>query len=117
MLLEPHGAVVELHHRQGDDEHEGQKGVEVVGDGPDKELDAADTGVQVRGHAGDGGGPGTHRGDHAYGGGGGVDEVAELGPGDPVAVGDGVWLKGIYARSLDKENPGKFTAFIDKLRK
>ena len=28
-----------------------------------------------------------------------------------------VWLKGIYARSLDKENPGKFTAFIDKLRK
>ena len=28
-----------------------------------------------------------------------------------------VWLKGIYARSLDKENPGKFTSFIDKLRK
>ena len=28
-----------------------------------------------------------------------------------------VWLKGIYARSLDKENPGKFTTFIDKLRK
>ena len=28
-----------------------------------------------------------------------------------------VWLKGIYARSLDQENPGKFTAFIDKLRK
>lgn len=28
-----------------------------------------------------------------------------------------VWLKGVYARSLDKENPGKFTTFIDKLRK
>ena len=28
-----------------------------------------------------------------------------------------VWLKGIYARSLDKEKPGKFTTFIDKLRK
>ena len=28
-----------------------------------------------------------------------------------------VWLKSIYARSLDKENPGKFTTFIDKLRK
>ncbi len=25
-----------------------------------------------------------------------------------------VWLKGIYARSLDKEKPGKFTGFIDK---
>ena len=28
-----------------------------------------------------------------------------------------VWLKGIYAKSLDQENPGKFTVFIDKLRK
>ena len=28
-----------------------------------------------------------------------------------------VWLKGIYARSLDQENPGRFTGFIDKLRK
>ena len=28
-----------------------------------------------------------------------------------------VWLKSIYARSLDKENPGRFTSFIDKLRK
>ena len=27
-----------------------------------------------------------------------------------------VWLKGIYARSLDQENPGRFTGFIDKLR-
>ena len=28
-----------------------------------------------------------------------------------------VWLKGIYARSLDQEKPGCFTGFIDKLRK
>ena len=28
-----------------------------------------------------------------------------------------VWLKGIYTRSLDQENPGRFTGFIDKLRK
>ena len=28
-----------------------------------------------------------------------------------------VWLKGIYARSLDQKNPGRFTGFIDKLRK
>ena len=28
-----------------------------------------------------------------------------------------VWLKGIYARSLDQETPGRFTGFIDKLRK
>lgn len=28
-----------------------------------------------------------------------------------------IWLKGIYARSLDQENPGRFTGFIDKLRK
>ncbi len=27
-----------------------------------------------------------------------------------------VWLKGIYARSLDQETPGRFTGFIDKLR-
>ena len=28
-----------------------------------------------------------------------------------------VWLKGIYVRSLDQEKPGRFTGFIDKLRK
>ena len=28
-----------------------------------------------------------------------------------------VWLKGIYARSLDQETPGRFTGFIDTLRK
>ena len=28
-----------------------------------------------------------------------------------------VWLKGIYARSLDQETPGRFTGFIDKIRK
>ena len=27
------------------------------------------------------------------------------------------WIKGVYAKSLDKENPGKFTSFVNKLRK
>ena len=27
------------------------------------------------------------------------------------------WLKGIYAKSLDKEKPGKFTGFVNKLSK
>ena len=27
------------------------------------------------------------------------------------------WLKGIYAKSLDKEKPGKFTGFVSKLSK
>ena len=34
-------------------------------------------------------GPGGDRGDHAHGGGGGVNEVGQLGTGDPMAVGDG----------------------------
>jgi len=25
------------------------------------------------------------------------------------------WLKGIYAKSLDQEKPGKFTGFVNKL--
>ena len=25
------------------------------------------------------------------------------------------WIKGVYAKSLDKENPGKFTSFVNKL--
>ena len=27
------------------------------------------------------------------------------------------WIKGVYAKSLDKENPGKFTSFVNKLSK
>ena len=27
------------------------------------------------------------------------------------------WLKGIYAKSLDQEKPGKFTGFVNKLSK
>ena len=88
-LMHTHGAVVELHQGQGDDEHEGQQGVEVVGDGANEQLDAGEAGVQIGGHAGDGGGPGGDGSDHADGGGGGVNDVSQLGPGDLVAVGDG----------------------------
>ena len=87
--MDTHGAVVELHKGDGYDEHEGEQGVEVIGYGPDEELYAAEARVQVCGHAGDGGGPGGDGGYHAHGGGGSVDEVGELGPGDAVAVGDG----------------------------
>ena len=88
-LIGPHGTVIKLHEGQGDDKDEGQQGVEVVGNGLDKELDAADAGVQTLGGGGNGGGPGGDRGDHAHGGGGGVNEVGQLGTGDPMAVGDG----------------------------
>ena len=27
------------------------------------------------------------------------------------------WIRGIYARSLDQEEPGKFTGFVNKLSK
>ena len=27
------------------------------------------------------------------------------------------WIRGVYAKSLDKENPGKFTSFVNKLSK
>ena len=87
--MELHGAVVELHHSQGNDEDKGQQGVEIIGNGPDKQLNAADAGIQIGGHAGDGGGPGGYRSDHAHGGGGSVNEVGQLGPGNLVSVGDG----------------------------
>lgn len=36
-----HGAVVELHERERDDEHEGHQRIEVIGNGADEQLDAA----------------------------------------------------------------------------
>ena len=42
-----HGAVVELHERERDDEHKGHQRIEVVGNGADEQLDAAHAGVEA----------------------------------------------------------------------
>ena len=83
-----HRAVVELEQRERDDEDECQKGIEVIGNGADEELDAGNAGVEVFGRGGHGGRPGRDRRDHAHGSGSGVDEVGELGTRDLVAVSD-----------------------------
>ena len=80
-----HGAEVHLHEHQAQHHHDGEQGVEVVRDGPDEEVQA----LALLGEAGHGGGPGGDGGDGAHRGGGGVDDVGQLGPGDVVLVGDG----------------------------
>ena len=82
--MQVHGAVVKAHEHKGDDEHNGQKRVEVIRNGPDKELDA----VIVLHNAGDRSGPGGDGGDHADGGGGGVNEIGQLRPGDLLILAD-----------------------------
>ena len=83
-LMQVHGAVVKAHEHKGDDEHNGQKRVEVIRNGPDKELDA----VIVLHNAGDRSGPGGDGSDHADGGGGGVNEIGQLRPGDLLILAD-----------------------------
>ena len=83
-----HGAVVELHGDEREDEDEGQDGIKVVGDGLDEQLDAAHAGIEVRRRGGDRRRPGRDRRDHAHGRGRGVDEVGQLRAGDLVVVGD-----------------------------
>ena len=108
-----HRAVIELEQRERDDEDECQKGIEVIGNGADEELDAGDTGVEVLGRGGHGGRPGRDRRDHAHGSGGGVDEVGELGARDLVAVGDrthdradGQAVEVVVDEDEDAENKG-----------
>ena len=89
--MHSHRAVVEAHDADGDDEHEGEDGIEVVGDGADEELDAlALIALHLAGVIGHGGGPRGYGSDHTYRSGGGVDQVGELSAGDLVAVGDGL---------------------------
>ena len=82
-----HRAVVKAHDDHADDEHEGQQGVEVEGDGLDEKLDAGDARVEILGNAGDCRRPARHRGDHAYGSRGGVDEVCKLCTRDLLIIG------------------------------
>ena len=82
-----HGAIVNVQHGDDDDHQQGQQAVVVPGDLLQEQLNAVDAGgLHI---AGNGGGPGGHRGDHADGSRGGVDQVRQLGTGDLVGLGDG----------------------------
>ena len=78
-----HGTVVELAHGENDHHHYRENGVEVIGNGLHKELQPVGAVHKAR----DSGGPGGDGGDDADRGGGGVDEVGQLRPGDAVPVG------------------------------
>ena len=77
-----HGAVIHLQHRDANHHDDGQQGVEIVGDGPDKNGEPVLSGNKT-GHSR---GPGGDGGDDAHGGCRGVDQVGQLGPGDVVLV-------------------------------
>ena len=81
-----HGAEVEVAQADHDHHDDGEQGVEVVGDGGHEGGKIAFKGAggfQVAAH---GGGPAGDGRDDADGGGGGVDDVGQLGAGDLVAV-------------------------------
>ena len=84
-----HGAVVELHENDGDDEDEGHEGVEVIGNGADEKLNTAHAGVKAFRGRGNGGCPRGDGRNHAHRSRGRVDEVGQLRAGNFVAVGDG----------------------------
>ena len=83
VLVGLHGAVVDVHAGHHDDEHHGQDGVIVVGDGLQEDLEAN---LLVADNAGDGRGPGGHGHHDTNRSGGGVAHVGQLGAGDVVAV-------------------------------
>ena len=85
MLVHGHGAVVHLQDHQTEHHNNGQQGVEVVGNGPDEQRQAA----AVLHEAGHSRRPGADGGNDADRRGGGVDEIGQLGPGDVLLVGDG----------------------------
>ena len=81
-----HGAEVEVAQADHDHHDDGEQGVEVVGDGGHEGGKVAFKGAggfQVAAH---GGGPAGDGRDDADGGGGGVDDVGQLGAGDLVTV-------------------------------
>ena len=83
-----HGAEVEV---AGTDQHhhdDGEQGVEVPGYGRHKGRQIAFKGARGLQVAADGGGPAGNGGDDADGCGGGVNDVGQLGAGNPVAVRD-----------------------------
>ena len=83
-----HGAVIELHGDDCENEHEGQNGIEVIGNGLDEQLNAAHAGVEALGRGGNCRRPGRDRRDHAHGSRRGVDQIRQLGTGNFVAVRD-----------------------------
>ena len=79
-----HLAVVKAHEADGHDEDQRQQGIEVEGDGLDKQLQAGILGAVHA--AGDSGGPGGDRRDHADRRRRGVDQIRQLDPGDLLGI-------------------------------
>ena len=84
-LMPAHGAVVHTGLAKEQHHNDGEQRIEIEGDGADEQVKAA----VVLHDAGDGCRPRGNGGNHADGGGGGIDDVGELGAGNVVAVGDG----------------------------
>ena len=84
-----HGAVIETHDGDGDDEHDGQQGIEVIRNSLNEKLDTGNAGVKILRGGRNGSCPGGHGGDHAYRRGSCVNNICELCAGDVVAVGNG----------------------------
>ena len=82
--MNTHQAVVRLHDCQAHHHEDGEKCVEVEGNGADEEVQA----LAVLCKAGNRGGPGGDGGDDADGGGGGVNEVGQLSAGDVILISD-----------------------------
>ena len=80
-----HRAVVEIQEDEADYEDDHEQRVEVERNGLDKQLDAVD--AKVLRNAGNGGGPGRDRCDHADGRSGCVNNESEFRAGDVLAVG------------------------------
>ena len=80
-----HGAVIHAALAEEQNHNDGKQRVKIERNGADKQIKAA----VILHHTGDRGRPGRDGGDHADGGCGGIDEIAELGAGDAVAVGHG----------------------------
>jgi len=83
-FVQLHRAIVKLHERETDNENKRKEAVVVPGDGTDEQLRAGHDALVH--DAGDRRRPRGDRRDHAYGRGGRVDEIGELGAGDAVAV-------------------------------
>ena len=88
VLMGQHGTVVNVQHGDGDDHDQGQDAVVVPGNLAQEHADAG-AGEAIGHIGGNGGSPGGHGGQHANGGGGGINDVGQLCPGDLVALGDG----------------------------
>ena len=86
VLMLQHGTVVDVQQGDGNDHHQSQQAVVVVGDLLDEQLNTVNrVGLNITGN---GSSPGRNGGDHADGGSGGVDDVGQLGAGDVVGLGD-----------------------------